>query len=348
VFELLKSDNFEGNYEITVYQMGWRIGGKGASGREKVPDYSDPLQNNQRILEHGLHAWFGWYDNAFHQFQDCYTHLNWGMEHRFNTWDKAFTPEDNVVIMQSIHNGTQWQGWEINVPAIPGEPGNTVELPSLQEYHQILIQKIHSYFISHPIGKKYAATSTKMHEGLFEKGKELIEHLFERVVEDSASQILKTIENLIASNQKELRKTLHPVRGQIISLIDHFLRWLYNIIGDECDQNFETQKFFTLIDCGLAIVKGLIADNVLYNGLNSINSLDFKEWLKMHGATDVTLNSALVRTVYDSCFAYRKGIKQYPDLEAGVALRICFGIALGSREHWIWKMNAGMGDTIFS
>jgi len=102
IYELLKADNFQGNYDITVYQMGWRIGGKGASGRQHMENPVDPNDNNQRILEHGLHAWFCWYTNAFNQFKDLYPHLGWGDEHRFNTWDKAFTFEDNVVVMENI------------------------------------------------------------------------------------------------------------------------------------------------------------------------------------------------------------------------------------------------------
>ena len=41
--------------EVTVYQRGWRLGGKGASSRGP----------NGRIEEHGLHVWLGFYDNAF-------------------------------------------------------------------------------------------------------------------------------------------------------------------------------------------------------------------------------------------------------------------------------------------
>ena len=57
VFELTNQKSWQDNYDITVYQMGWRLGGKGASGR----DQSD----HDRILEHGLHIWFGFYQNAF-------------------------------------------------------------------------------------------------------------------------------------------------------------------------------------------------------------------------------------------------------------------------------------------
>ena len=45
-------------YEITIYQMGWRLGGKLATGRNQ-----DPEKGN-RIEEHGIHGFFGSYFNA--------------------------------------------------------------------------------------------------------------------------------------------------------------------------------------------------------------------------------------------------------------------------------------------
>lgn len=346
VYELLKADGFAGNYDVTIYQMGWRIGGKGASGREKIVNPANPSENNQRILEHGLHAWFGWYSNAFNQFKDCYTHLDWGPEHRFNTWVKAFTPEDDVVIMENI--GEAWQGWQLPVPALPGEPGGSEELLTLTEYQHRLVQKLEDFFFHHPIGQQHADTSIGSHETFWQKEKHLIEWLEGKAVNFTAGEIIKTINRLILENSSNLSQPDHPVKSQIIALIDNFLKWLYEELSEAMGRHWETKKFFTLLDVGLAIVKGLIKDHVVHNGLNSINDMDFSEWLKLHGATDVTLGSVWVRTVYDSCFAYRRGMKQYPDLEAGVALRICFGIALGSKGHWLWKMNAGMGDTIFS
>ena len=44
------------NYDITLYQLGWRLGGKGASGR----DQSD----HDRIEEHGIHAFLVRPDHA--------------------------------------------------------------------------------------------------------------------------------------------------------------------------------------------------------------------------------------------------------------------------------------------
>jgi uncharacterized protein with NAD-binding domain and iron-sulfur cluster len=38
-------------YDVTIYQRGWRLGGKDASGRNR--------EYGQRIEEHGLHMWMG-------------------------------------------------------------------------------------------------------------------------------------------------------------------------------------------------------------------------------------------------------------------------------------------------
>jgi hypothetical protein len=52
--------------EVTVYQRGCRLGGKGASSRGP----------NGRIEEHGLHVWLGFYDNAFRVLRSCYQELD--------------------------------------------------------------------------------------------------------------------------------------------------------------------------------------------------------------------------------------------------------------------------------
>ena len=52
--------------EITVYEQGWQLGGKGASGRGV----------HGRIEEHGLHVWLGYYDNAFRLIRQVYDDLD--------------------------------------------------------------------------------------------------------------------------------------------------------------------------------------------------------------------------------------------------------------------------------
>src|SRR6267378_8596684 len=67
VFDLTSEKDWRDKYDITVYQLGWRLGGKGASSRN--PNY------NNRIEEHGLHIWLGFYENAFELMRKCYDEL---------------------------------------------------------------------------------------------------------------------------------------------------------------------------------------------------------------------------------------------------------------------------------
>ena len=55
-FELTEHDP-DSSYDITVYTLGWRLGGKAAVGRD--------TSCYDRAYEHGLHIWAGFYDNAF-------------------------------------------------------------------------------------------------------------------------------------------------------------------------------------------------------------------------------------------------------------------------------------------
>ena len=48
-----------GEYEVDVYTMGFRLGGKTASGRNESAGYG------HRNEEHGLHMMLGWYNNMF-------------------------------------------------------------------------------------------------------------------------------------------------------------------------------------------------------------------------------------------------------------------------------------------
>ena len=58
----LTGEDCRDDFRVTVYQRGWRLGGKGASSRGACG----------RIEEHGLHVWLGYYDNAFRLIREVY------------------------------------------------------------------------------------------------------------------------------------------------------------------------------------------------------------------------------------------------------------------------------------
>ena len=76
------TDRFD---RITVYQRGWRLGGKGASSRGP----------NGRIEEHGLHVLLGYYDHTFDVMGRCYEALDRAQSDPtcpIRTWDEAVAP----------------------------------------------------------------------------------------------------------------------------------------------------------------------------------------------------------------------------------------------------------------
>jgi uncharacterized protein with NAD-binding domain and iron-sulfur cluster len=82
-------------HNVTVYQRGWRLGGKGASSRGP----------NGRIQEHGLHVWLGYYNNAFALMRDCYQELGrrrWDPDCPILTFDDAFLPAHTIGIGELV------------------------------------------------------------------------------------------------------------------------------------------------------------------------------------------------------------------------------------------------------
>ncbi|MBT5875969.1 MAG: NAD(P)-binding protein, partial [Candidatus Latescibacteria bacterium] len=97
-FEITEEEGWEEKYDLTVYQMGWRLGGKGASGRNMAPEYAS------RVEEHGIHVWGGYYQNAFRVMRVCYDYLN---KHNIRqpdaplgTYRKAFSPLANIGLVE--------------------------------------------------------------------------------------------------------------------------------------------------------------------------------------------------------------------------------------------------------
>ena len=99
--------------------MGWRLGGKGASGRNGEPGYG------HRIEEHGFHVWMGFYDNAFKMMKDTYAELA-RTTGPFRTWTDAFKKHSHVVI-EELDQG-QRKRWQVEFPTGFREPGTFVRL----------------------------------------------------------------------------------------------------------------------------------------------------------------------------------------------------------------------------
>ena len=104
--------------EVTVYQRGWRLGGKGASSRGP----------NGRIEEHGLHVWLGFYDNAFRLIRSCYEELDRPSTDPacpIQDWRDAFVPASTIGLGRPEE--TDASVWLAQFPENDRLPGGTVD-----------------------------------------------------------------------------------------------------------------------------------------------------------------------------------------------------------------------------
>ncbi len=99
-------------YAVRVVERSWRLGGKGATGR-------DP-QRGWRIEEHGLHVWMGFYERTFAAVRGALEELGDDAAPRLRTFEDAFAPRHAF----SMWDQRAQAPWTLRLPERPGLPGD--------------------------------------------------------------------------------------------------------------------------------------------------------------------------------------------------------------------------------
>lgn len=358
---LTSKPNWQQHYDITIYQMGWRLGGKGASGRN--------AKYGQRIEEHGLHVWFGAYVNSFRTMQYVYDELARPATMPLASWQEAFVPHSYVVLEEDINN--EWKTWPVTFPLIDGNPANgSLDLhfwQVLRLLHAWLKQFIdelqsysHAFNIDHNLQtKKNRDRSLLKHlVGEVTQHFNQLEHdtlqLFDAIVDDAKeiwsnpAALISQLTNIVnvRNNDKQINKKDMLV---VWYLVRKIRRWMRSEVTEHLDKNDDFRRLYICADLAITVTIGLLRDKVYTKGFGSLNQYDFREWLTRHGADPkYSVDSAPIRGFYDLVFGYENGDFSKPNVEAGVSLLAMLRIMLCYQGGVMWKMQAGMGDVIFA
>jgi uncharacterized protein with NAD-binding domain and iron-sulfur cluster len=309
-FYLSARPGWRERYEITVYQQGWRLGGKGASGRNALL--------GQRIEEHGLHIWFGFYANAFAMIRAVYGELDRPPGAPLAAWDQAFRPHDYVVLAEQA--GAAWRPWNLVLPRRPGEPGAGSDpvapwrmaleaIAWLRRWHSELRTLAPAGIFDDPFGELQAQASTLPPDAQSHTG----------------------------ADHARLLATLRRADRDVWALS-------LNAIDDD-----RTRRMLAGLAIGTTVLRGMLADGVFTRGFDIINSEDLRAWLLRHGGDPaLCVDSAPVRAMYALLFAFEDGDPDRPNLEAGTALRWMLRMSFAYRGAVMYRMQAGMGDAVFA
>jgi uncharacterized protein with NAD-binding domain and iron-sulfur cluster len=336
-FGITSRPNWQDEYEITVYQMGWRLGGKGASGRN--------ADISQRIEEHGIHLWFGFYQNAFGMMRSVYAELaerQLAPGSPFQSWTDAFTPQSGGGFIDKTADG--WRQLAAHFPAASGEPGDPSVFTESPSTWQLFLQRIDDladrYDRQGPEAKSAAQAGPSLPEWL----NLLLAGLSAAVKTAEHSTLLHLAKWLAHRLDADPRKHSPLERSGLLHLLQGFADRFFADIAPELDDDW--RLLAEALDFGISSLVGILADGVLEKGFSAIDDRDLSDWLKAHGARYP--DSALVLSLYDAVFAYEHGDPLRRRLSAGVALYGNLLMSFTYRGCISYRMCAGMGDTIFA
>jgi uncharacterized protein with NAD-binding domain and iron-sulfur cluster len=348
VYGLTSRPGWQNHYDITVYQLGWRLGGKGASGRKQ--DQAD------RIEEHGLHVWFGFYENAFRMIRTCYDELERPVNAPLATWDEAFK-QHSLVGFEDFYDG-EWSDWVFHFPTNNLVPGEESRCLTPFEYFRKLMDWVHTKFMSTP--RLYGFERDVAEEVL--EVPDFVSYVFSHVEAyleagalKGAGSLLSRLHALVMRMPQDVKAHTEAEHNALEWLLKEFFR-VFNAIVDWLLPGVdpEIRRLLILIDLAIVNMIGMLVDGVLLHGFDVIDDIDYRAWLKKHGGLDFAIYSAPVRGLYDVAFAYPKGDtgRSTPsiagDMSAGVALHSALLIVFAYRGAIMYKMQAGMGDVVFA
>jgi uncharacterized protein with NAD-binding domain and iron-sulfur cluster len=333
-FELTATPELRERYEVTVHQLGWRCGGKGASGRREV---APAHPTAQRIEEHGLHVWFGFYENAFDVIRRVYEALDRPANAPLRTWQDAFHPTNEVVLLDDTDD--EWIPRHFHFPTNDGLPGIATEPPSL---HRLMHDAIHTVRLIEPPDDASLALKAldKVVDELLLALESFLGGDDDRLdLGDVLAGFLRISEPILHRRDDE-----HGDEPVVCRLLRHLRDAIWKVTGGD--------RYAMTFDLTSTVFRGILADGLDdedKGGFAQVNGEELTTWLARHGAEPSTLaESPILRAFYQLCFAYEDGDRDKPTLAAGKALQAMLRMCLGYRGSIMWKMQAGMGDAIFA
>jgi len=352
-FALTNESNWKERYEITIYQVGWRLGGKGASGRNLDPDFQ------YRIEEHGFHVWMGFYDNAFAMIKQAYTELA-RKTGPFQRWTDAFK-KHSLVIIEEQHEG-QRKHWQVRFPEGKREPGTSFQLGLfgyVGRMFAIMFRRVPTSVTRDPKAASVVRGGRLVLRGVQFAGRMILIALL--LVLAVAEYFLRLVERRVqdrleATQHAGARAVIRPFR-QLLAVLSRGLRTLVELVsamvaawGESTDAVTldEARRIKIFLDLSLAILRGILVDDIITKGFGSIDHLEFKDWLRKHNASAESADAAVIDSIYDGNFSFVGGDRTKPNLAAGVALHCYLRIFLDYKGAFLYKMNAGMGDVVIA
>ena len=353
-FELTDFPGWQDLYDITIYQVGWRAGGKTASSRGP----------NKRVQERGIHILQGWYWNMFRLLRRSYDERkNKGLDpsQKFQDWKDAIVKDDTTLLTtQKNPEINSWDSWPFIFPEDDLIPGDASAIPT-----KVMLLRILGVVCQLFFGSPY---KTRKGPLAF-----IPRWIFSKLVKSYP------IADANPSDIPDPKYTTDPIKNaalcmedmdarledrsilplsRIVFVLLHVVVWPIYLIYKVLRLLFwpllgiwtGLYRMFSAFEWILITTKGALTHCYSWKDssmvFSKVNDLDYRPFLKNNGGSQMMIDCGLVKFMYYGSFANLKG-NDPGILAADIAIRIVLDTIL-YRGSLVWKTKAGTGGTIIA
>jgi uncharacterized protein with NAD-binding domain and iron-sulfur cluster len=306
----------------------------------------------------------GSYENAFSLIRECYAELKRDRRKcRIADWRDAFSPAPFIGLAERARDGSYWNFLSYFPPGdgLPGDPISENDPFTVTSYLTRTASILRTLLLAVQANRSNRATPAKRRKdskprasrGQGDSSSEPLGDPSRRIARMLGLGWIATTAGLIEA--VEILEMLFASRSsspvnEIAQLLEVVAASARRQLEALVENDPELLVLWHGIDLAMASMRGILRFGLVSDprGFDAINDYDFREWLRINGASERSLESPLIRGAYDLVFAYEGGDYQRPRHGAGVALRGALRMLFSSRGAIFWKMNAGMGDTVFA
>lgn len=289
-FALTDQPGWSERYTVDVHQMGWRVGGKCATGRN--PDA------HERIQEHGIHVFGNMYYNTLHMVQTV-----------FAEWNAAH-PDEPPLVMEDefLPSVTTWNteyfdgAWHRQVGYFPKSDGAPWTDPDGKADTAQIIQ-----------GALFMVNQALAHmlEGRRRPGESWwlrltagVERRLGRTFRGWALRVGRRLDR----EMNEPHPPSHMEHDDVVRLLDGLRTFLRRRVERRPD-HVERRLTFIQIDLVLTVVRGMLVDEIFADDrdIDDLDDVNYRDWLRDHGLSEITLRAGLPQGYPNTALSYAFG-----------------------------------------
>jgi uncharacterized protein with NAD-binding domain and iron-sulfur cluster len=336
-YHLTQRPGWRDEYEVTVYSLGWRLGGKAASSRN--------AEAGHRIEEHGIHLFGNFYTLIFRMMEVCYRELYTRdgkpveTDEPVTTLDQAFIPSD--FRHRTSYRDGRWHTQTLWLPHTQARPWKD-SVPTPATVIRTFLETIWAVLTGKPAPETSGEPPRRGRLG----------RLAGRVAEAFKDAIVHAVE-------RRVRRTLAAARGREAGaarteerpkagMTTRLARWLMRRGGRIVEHRARLRAAYVLVDFYATVLRGILEDDLLNRDIDAIDGIGYREWLVSHGASELMLNSPLAQVIPNLGFNYPDGDSTQPPAFSAAAYVYFVIRMLLAEGAGLWYFAAGTGESVIA